>query len=389
MASSLQQSTQTTKRLGLSCIVIILVITAVQFTIGVLSNNDTIGGLPAEVPTNGFGDLPELAIENLSLSEESNPTYSIETPTGRLPILPEIVNVYKLESPRESLISLDKAVEVAEKYDFEGNYEVLDDEANMLRWSRGGRKQVFLYNKLLEDFMLQTDLATSPLTKETFEIDADYEVHKKVSVDYLEDSKLYPTDLIGGNLEVTLLKLNSANQYTPARSPDDALFIRIDHFFTLEGVTPVIPVTATESQKQTLEERRQSFDVVYPTPFRSKTYTIFAGEEVPLESSLVHWILSDQVEKYRLIPITEAFQQVQDTDTYLRYLVLQDSTPYAEYEELNVERFDIQSVDIAYYMRGEFQEYLQPVYRFTGTAKIVDSQTRADFVIYIPAIDYN
>jgi len=60
----------------------------------------------------------------------------------------------------------------------------------------------------------------------------------------------------------------------------------------------------------------------------------------------------------------------------------------AQYTPQEVKKFLITKIAITYYEGSIVQHFLQPVYFFTGEAELADG-TRAEFVIYYPAINYD
>ncbi|KKT98207.1 MAG: hypothetical protein UX35_C0003G0088 [Microgenomates group bacterium GW2011_GWA1_46_15] len=295
-------------------------------------------------PTYGFGTLPSLTFPQSPFQIK---TYTLQTKDGSLPMLANQLPVYFIPVGRASLFSSDNAKQVAGDLGFEFPPEQVSE--TVYRWKRTTPLTSTLEMDIVsQNFTMRTDWSTDPnfLTNNR-KLPTQSEVANRAR-GILRDASLLPDDMATGEARITLLK-SSGSSYTPAVSFSEADFVQVDLFRTALGLR---------------------YPVFRPDPSKGSARMIFSGSEEKdlsvVEMEFMHFSVEyDRAETYGLVSTLEAWKQLQAGKGYVAYV------------DQNVTSAVVRNVALAYYDSDTPQNYLQPIYVFTGDN---------NFFAYVPAV---
>ncbi|MFC1780355.1 hypothetical protein ACFLY9_01530 [Patescibacteria group bacterium] len=386
MASKLEESTQTAKKIGIGCLVVVGIVILYGIASSIFRPEPEPYNPYPQAANKELGELPVLEFEPLPLAEGSNPEYKIETTDGKLPKLPTIVNVHSTKTPRQSLTAQDDAVEIAHSLGF--NSEPIVVSPTELKWTNGAR--TLQIDKLYKIVNLTTNYSKDEEASKYHEILPDGGPYIQTAMSNLTNAGLLPADY-GDNpaTNVTYMKLNSNFTLEKAKSASDAGFVRIDFFKSIESVGVTVPEGISEEQQDEILDMRIFSEVLTDSPHEGLIYIILGGKggsQNIYEVQYIDWEL-DTKSTYDLISLKDAWSSVKNGEGYIRSLYETNYNPFIKYLPLNVQSFLLTNVETVYYSSKEYLKYIQPMYKFTGIATLPDDQ-RADYTIYYPAVKH-
>lgn len=298
---------------------------------------------PPPPPDVLFGKLPKIQFPQ---AEANNFSYVLETPTGGLPSrLPGQFKVFFMPIKKASLLAYDSAKSVASRLDFIQEPKKLSETE--YRWDASDPIPSSLTTNIITgafilDKKWQLDLTyTTPTIyyTDSQSLDRVYNLLSRV--------ELLPEDIKTGTYTVQYLKADK-DQLVAAASLSQAHFVQVNLYRSpVDSVGVVAPranrglITAVLALQR--EDDRQ---------FVNLNYNYFP---VDLERSAV----------YPLIGVAEAWQR------------LQKGLGFIAGVKQNTTGVTIRDVTIQYYDPDTPQQFMQPVYVFTGDP---------DFVGYVPAV---
>ena len=237
------------------------------------------------------------------------------------------------------------------------------------------------------------------------------------SLGVLDDTMQNTTE---DSIGITFIRIDSDGTYRKAASLSQADLIRVNFrreksMITIgsnlvgaeEMVKEMSKTVGKEPAKTTTtinDEKVEiyTFDTLITLPrIQDTNISVYIGPENTesnLQSNLkslyqidfTYWpIYPDSCGTYPLITTQAALDKVMGGEGKLVYLYERDGDFVSEYMQKNVKKFTItENVRIVYYETPEEQEYLIPVYLFSGEAEFADG-IMGEFDIYYPAIDYD
>ena len=137
MASRLEETTKTTKKLIIGCLVVIGLILLYTFVSNLLEKEPPPFDPRPKVAYQKFGPLPRLEFESFQLVEGTEAEFQIETTDAKLPTFYPIINVYKTKTPHQSLTAHDDAIEIATNLAFTSSPKTIS--STELKWTNGAK----------------------------------------------------------------------------------------------------------------------------------------------------------------------------------------------------------------------------------------------------------
>lgn len=304
---------------------------------------------PPPPPTVGFGILPKLGFPE-QREDQVPESYRLETGLGnRLAELPvDQAQVFLIPKSVPSLLADQEIRNVAAQYGFIFEPELLNSRT--YRWTKSGSLQSNLEIDLnTRNFILTTNyLSRTELITGDSRLPEEFEAVRRVK-SYLDRADLLPDDVATSPGEVVFLK-SLGGQLEPAVSLSDADFLRIN-----------LDRSPIDGQ----------YAFYNPDPSKGVISAVLSGV-LSGQDSIVeldyHYRPVDylQVETYPLRTARSAWQ------------VLQSGEGFVANKGTTSEAV-VRSVTLGYYEDwNSEQEYLQPIYVFTGDN---------NFVGYVQAVD--
>lgn len=298
---------------------------------------------PPPPPDVLFGKLPKIVFPQ---AEETNFTYKLETPTGGLPTrLPNQFKVFFMPIKKASLLAYDSAQAVATRLDFIQEAKKLSETE--YRWdSTDPIPSSLTINIITGSFVLDKRWQDDPsYTTPTIYYTDSQAVDRVYNL--LSRVELLPDDIKEGKPTVSYLKADK-DQLVSAASLSQAHFVQVNLYRApVDKVDVVNPrkdqglITAVLALQR--EDARQ---------FVNLTYNYFP---VDLDRSAV----------YPLIGVAEAWARLQKGQGFIAGV------------KPNTTNVTIRDVTLQYYDADTPQQFMQPVYVFTGDP---------DFAAYVPAV---
>ncbi|HKY73713.1 MAG TPA: hypothetical protein VJ246_00155 [Patescibacteria group bacterium] len=294
-------------------------------------------------PTYGFGTLPPVKFPEIAPVVQS---YELQTRTGTLPLLETQLPVFFMPLQTIGLLSLDEAKREAAALGFVFAPE--QTSPTIYRWRKSSPLPATLDIDIVsKSFTLKVDWTSDPgflsdksLPQQAFTITNTRET--------LQEADLLAPDIATSDARVGFLKA-SGLAYAPAVSFSEADFIQVDVFR--------LPI-------------RQRYPILGPSPSKGNARFIFSGKREAginvVEASYYHAPIEyERFETYGLISPQQAWQMMQNGQGFV-----------ANIDE-GVTHAIVRNVSLAYYDSETPQNYLQPVYVFTGDQ---------NFYGYVPAV---
>lgn len=302
---------------------------------------------PPPPPTVAFGTIPQPKFSQATTS--ANLVYNLETITGAFPSLASVGKVYFMPVAKETLLSLERATEVANKLGFIGDPTVVSKTVR--QWT----------DSTTPLRTLRLDIATGNfLLKYDWNSDASLFIQKDLpdadavateAKNFLSNQELAPQEIVNAKTTVTFYKV-SLDKLIPTSSVSSADLVRIDFF----------------------RDDIDQLPLFSDTPAVSPLYLIFSGVREDKKRLVeIHFTLW-QVEKetfatYPLLPVSEAWNDLNNGKGYVATLGTSGTNL------VNVRR-----IYLAYYYPFEPMQFLEPIYVFEGDK---------GFYAYVPAVAKN
>ncbi len=298
---------------------------------------------PPPPPDVLFGKLPRIAFPQ---KDQLSLTYSLETPTGGLPSkLPDQFKVFFMPIKKANLLAYDFAKAVANRLDFIQDPVKLSETD--YRWnSLSPIPSSLTINIITGAFVLDKRWQDDPSYRtpnnyfdETQAVDRMYNLLSRV--------ELLPEDIRDGSYTIQYLRAEG-EQIVPAVSLSQAHFVQVNLYRSpVDNVEVVNPRTDQGLITGILALQRED-----PRQFVSLNYNYFP---VNLE----------RFASYPLIGVAEAWQRLQRGEGFVAGI------------KPGAQEVVIRDIAIKYYDPDTAQQFLQPVYVFSGDP---------DFVAYVPAV---
>lgn len=283
-------------------------------------------------PTNGFGTLPPLVFPP---SNSSITSYSLQTKDGGFPVVQNQMRVYFMPLNKATLFSLDQSKQTAASL----GYIFAPEQFSSVnyRWKKTtplpATLEIDIVNQSLK---LALDWASDPnfLSQKSLPQSSNAQLDAK---NILRNANLLAADMATAEARVTFLKA-VGTEFAPAVSQSEADFLRVDVFRN-----PIL----------------QKFPILRSDPTLGNARIIFSGnpttDEKIVEMQYMHYPIEyEGFETYRLITPAEAWAQLQAGKGYVA--LVDEGTVNAV----------VRGVYLAYYDSDSPQNYLQPIYVFTG-----------------------
>ena len=359
-------------------------------------------------PTN----IPEITLTSLPLATGAQPEIKLETPDGRLPDLPGVVNVYRFGHPGQSLNALEEATAIADELGFPAaNRRKITDTD--YQWKDVNSERQLDVNLDNLNFFISRDFSEplpivagtdAPLPSEEEAVNTAYR--------WLLNLGLADQDISEENVKVSFLKIVDG-RLNLISSRQEADLVRVDFFrnedlIYIENNLGEAVNLGNAVREQLIEEQgsdpatgqstdvlRFETDIVTSNPDKANISLTINGKELnSTEGSINLWSMEyfnwrlppKSCGTYQLITPSEAFEKTKAGEGYLTKVEKKfGGDPFSPYTPEVLKEIVILDIKLVYLDSRGKQEYLQPVYQLTGDGVLGDN-TKADVVFYVPAV---
>jgi hypothetical protein len=357
----------------------------------------------------------KLEIPSLDLAQDSEMVFQIDTDTGKIDALPEIINVYRFSNPTQSVTAQADAKVLANKLEFNPD-AIIRRGTESYVWTDNTNERTLEVEAKNQNFTLKTDAQKTREIAREGVLPSEQEARSQ-AVNSLRTLGLYYEDYSKGNHRTTLIRVNPDGSFSKASAPANADLIRVDFVRNKSMITIPSNIVGANSMIQNLSrkfpepptvetpiingERLDIYTfntiVSFPQTQKSNISVYVGAPNRAIKNSSIrsiyqidytYWPI--QVEAcgtYELLSPQVAIERVQSGEGSLVYLYDVNGDDVVEYIPRRVKKFHVFDVFLVYYEeRGEL-EYLQPVYVVSGEA-IFENDTKGLFDFFYPAINY-
>lgn len=283
---------------------------------------------PLPPPQQEFGKLPRVSFPT---QNPVNLKYKVNTLTGKLPVFPDRMVVYKIKKKGPSLVALKSARDNLRTLGFDENETKLSEST--YQWnSRFG--QIIQLNILNDNFTL-----SSPSLGSTAEIirgiGAKKEDAYRTALSFIEGLGQNTLDLDENKSTLTYLKI-IGGKIVRADSVNEATLSRLDLF----------------------QKDLGKYKIYYPGLTESIMYFIFKnreGSSAMTDAGFTH-----------LVADSNSFSDYPIKTAELAFADLENGNAYVFNENEKADTVDITDVSLGYYTGEENQQYFSPIIVFKG-----------------------
>lgn len=283
-------------------------------------------------PTLGFGALPEIQFgDDLSTPKE----FMLQTVTGGLPSFGEQAKVFFVPESKAGLLAVDNAKKQAAALGFVFQYEQVSQTT--LRWTKTNPIPATLeINIVTGDISMKAEWASDPsfLVQKNL---PNEQIAGSQAKAILQQAGLLSQDMATASAKISYLKALGTG-YTPAVSYSEADFVQVD--------LSRIPVN-------------MRYPIVGPDYSKGNARMILSGNKQAAQfvEFLYHHktVEYDRFETYPLIPISEAWNMLQSGRGHIASVLPSDSSQVV-----------IRDVQLGFFDPQNGENYMQPIYIFTG-----------------------
>ncbi|MCX6784233.1 MAG: hypothetical protein NT141_04210 [candidate division WWE3 bacterium] len=318
---------------------------------------------PAPPPvTTIFGKLPPITVPHLKVEGVESIAYTVDTPTGKFPNLPIQAKVFAIPHAPATLLSESRARALAHSFSF--NNEPTRVSSSELHFDDVPGSRTFDINIVTGNFNIATDNPTLSLNLEPGTSPTQAQAINS-ALGLFTNKQLLTTDYISGTQKTTLVKIVTGN-LAEAGSISEAQLVDVSLFRQADKLN----IYGADPSKGLIRV------LISGNP--QATYPLITYNSWPLETT--------KVGTYPLKSVDKAFSELKSGVGGYVYLKLRGQDAYATYSPLNITQVSVRTVELGYYDNDKIQNYLQPIYIFSGLFKTTGGSD-GDFTAYVPAVD--
>jgi hypothetical protein len=195
----------------------------------------------------------KLEIPSLKLTAGSEMLFEIETDTGKIDSLPQIINVYKFDNPTQSLSSQADAKTLAGKIGLDPEKMIRRGTTSYIWIDRDTGRTLEIFAKNL-NFNLKTEASYIRKALEKGTLPTEQQAKSK-AVNTLRALGFSSSDYSAGNHTTTLIDVNPDGSFSQAASLSEAELIRIDLRRSKSMITIPSNIQGAESMVASLKRR--------------------------------------------------------------------------------------------------------------------------------------
>jgi len=277
-----------------------------------------------------FGQLPKQVFPQNS--QNQNFSYSVNTLTGFLPGMPTVANVYRMQITRPTLLGVSKFQDKIAVMGFPRNYVAISDVIFEWQLNSAGLIKTLRGNTITGNFSITSPYLSDPnilIGKNT----PNQTMALKIVSDMFSRMNLITPDLDLTKTRVNLFSLKNG-VFSPATSISTAQAIEVNYY----------------------QKDIDKLPIYYEKPNSSNINALVAGGNAPqiVSASYFLQIPSSEVSTYTLKSAPQALEDLKQGNGYI-----------ASYDGTS-SNISINNVILAYYIGSQAQDFLMPIFVFTG-----------------------
>lgn len=287
---------------------------------------------PRPIPTCDFGKLPPLTFP----TEEERPTLTLETIQGGPPEGPILEKVYLVPKKAPDILAGRRAQQFAKELQFSPRpVEKEPDRYSFVDPEYPARS--LIYDSISGNFQLEFNLTkdSSPLDGDALPLDENRAIAEAQTV--LQSLGKLQGELVGAKRFVSYFVFES-NELVETQNKLQAQLVRVDFM------------------RNPIDEK----EIKTPKLRKSSVYVLFSGKRKEQERivKINYQLFSIESNTFATYPLKSSQAAWEELKSGGGYIV--------NIGESNQNEAIIRDAYLAYYDPGEFQQYLQPIFVFTG-----------------------
>lgn len=360
--ATLTETAKAVRRLGLGLVILMLGYILSAALLGVLKAQwRAAHPPPAPGPEAKFGKLPPLHLSGIPLPTEPQPEFVLETITGTLPSFPKILKVYPLVLPQKTILAEDFALALARSLGFSGQPSRLTTIDYL--WQKESGETLGM-NIITRNFELKENWQN--LNPEPGKLPGKEPLAESARA-FISSKGLLGKTYKDSATAVILLRLENGI-FKEAADPAQAEVARVDFFRFLIGEKEKTPLLS-QSPKRGITRLYTDGKGGTAINYTDWTYDFGGGSDYPLREAAAAW------------------EELKSGQGKVVYLSLMDKTGEGDFGPLpQLKTVTINEVFLAYFDDEQRQNFLQPIYVFSGEAAVLGG-AKTDYIAYVPAID--
>lgn len=405
-----------TRRFGVIVLAVLFVFIIILMIL--FSSNETT--LPPEYLTANFACTEtkeefleqKLKIPALNVSSDSEMIFELQTDTGKIDSLPNIVNVYKYTNLGQIINSQGEAKILAKKMGFNPDSVVRQGTTGYIWVNNTTHRSLNIRARDL-NFTMKTDYNHVKEIRRNLDLPTEREA-PSLATNALRSLGILDQAYTEVQPTVHLIDINPDGSLSEAESLVNAELIRVDFLRKIPMISIATNLQGAQQMVDNLTSKNMTYEtgttivnderidvynfstlITYQYPVKTNI-SVYVGpkdEEADALSNIYQieyntWNLeTESCGTYELLSPASALQKIQEGEGSLVYL---NSTgdEVVDYTPKSVNKFRVDNIYITYYEGLTEQNFLQPVYTVEGQAELKGGE-RADFFIYYPAINYD
>ncbi len=324
-------SQETRKFMKYAAIFLVFLIIALIIFNLILILKNTFYPPPPPKASSAFGLLPPQTFPNGIPSDKF--TYNINTLSGSLPSFPQVINVYRMQQNIPNLLDINRMNDKAGKIGFNSSYKQISD--NIYQWNNDTRSGAIGES-------LSANIVSGDFT---------------ITSNYMND----PGVMSGKNLPDQPTAINLANSLVASMGSVDDLDSEKTKttLYAISNGTLIKASSLSRTQVIQVSIFQKDIDnlpIYYEKPNQSNINILTAGGNLAqiVAASYVHQIPTKESASYNIKTADQAFNELKQGKAYV-----------ASYNGQS-NNININNVILAYYISVQPQDFLMPIYIFSG-----------------------
>lgn len=330
--TSLEKTVEITKKvligffIGLGSIIFIFILLTI-----ISSIKNMFFPTPQPPPNVSFGKLPIISYETTGLKNTF--TFTLETNTGNLPILPNRERVYKINNPAPNFLNLSNATNIASQNNFTSPPLAISDI--VYKWDSSTPSSSLIMNVVDNNFNYSYNFLSDQSVLQAINL-PDTSTAVQVATNFFSQyiTKL-PSNINTVNAPTSLLMFNNAN-IIASPSFSQTQIIRVDFY----------------------QNNINNLPIYYPNYPSSLMYAYVGGGETSpqiLKASYFYKNITSENSTYPIKTAVQAFDELKKGGGYI-------SSSYNGVSK----NINVRNVSLGYILYSDAQNYLMPVIVFKG-----------------------
>lgn len=387
--ASLYQTSQNARRILIGVLgIVILILLYDTFTRAQQNNLNTNTEKRFYMnPDLKFGEIPTVTIPSLSLAQGSNPIYAR---LSVFPSSPDVAYVYKIEQPKEKLLTFENALSTAQVLGF--TVDMLKEEGKDMSWTVDGTKTL-RFNRDSQEWNLTTSYLDNLEARRRKTISSQTQTYASNATSLL--NSLDFSSVFGfrdGQAVVRLALIGVDGSFIETQRPEEAQYVSVNLYRKLPLADLKPDSEQPELDKGEIKPVPRT-GLVYSHDPRQGIFRIVASNNLTdypkdvFELNYTDFNYTGETGKYYIISADEGWSKVQRGEGSLVSIEPQNVDYFSQYPTVNVRRFemDARKTTLAYYEPKEWNGYATPIYIFEGTATLDDGNL-ANFKFFVDAV---